>query len=298
MRVFRSGMSYGFEELDEATSGLNKGDLTVVASRPGVGKTSFAMNIALHAAALGKKVIYFSAQHEKKYLEACFALQKFLCGNYDERMSKIHIEDAVPLSVDGIKKVLESKQDVDLVIIDYYQLLYCEKKKNRTLELAFISAELKKIAFYLEIPIICLTQLGRWWKIGTRPKLSDMDEPIGALVQDSDTFLFLQREPNSNKAECVVAKARYGKRNKVINLKWQASRLRFSDGKACSFEDGVNFYRDIGKVLLSDNPLDIDLRRELRLELMEKYNLTEIEAVNVLNGRNISDYVSKYKKRV
>ena len=66
----------------------------------------------------------------------------------------------------------------------------------------------------------------------------------------------------------------------------------------CFDEESAAFYRDIGKVLLSDNPLDIDLRRELRLELMEKYNLTEIEAVNVLNGRNISDYVSKYKKRV
>lgn len=294
MNYFRGQIGYGFKELDEATGGLHQGELAVIASHPSVGKTSFALNVALHVARAGKKVIYFSLQHDKEYLEGCIARQSGIPMHEKEGYTNVRIETENGFSIDGIKEILQSEPHVDLVIIDYLQLLSYKKKNNRTLELAFISVELKRMAWKLEIPIICLVQLGVWWKHGEKPRLSDM-EPIGALVQDCDTFLILQREPNGEKAECIIAEALCGQRNKTIQLKWYPSHLRFLSKESCLTEDGADFYHDIGKILLSDNPLDSDLRRILRVELMEKYNLTEIEAVNLLNGKNISDYLVKYR---
>ena len=256
------GLSTGLKDLDRAISGLNKSDLILLAARPGMGKTSMALNILLDAGKKsGKKVAFFSLEMSREQLalrliaSECFIdNKKLVTGKLTEEdwesvaaaadslsRSTILIDDDSTVTVADINAKCRRVEDLGLVVIDYLQLMQSAGGKrrsgdNRQQIVSDISRSLKIMAKELNVPVLCLSQLSRAneGRTDKRPMLSDLRES-GAIEQDADIVLFLYRDgyynkdsENPNEAECIIAKNRHGETGTVY-LQWQPQFTTFSD---------------------------------------------------------------------
>lgn len=256
------GLTTGFKDLDAKMGGLQKSDLIIIAARPSMGKTAFALNIAQQAAVKGgASVIIFDLEMENRKLgqrmlsaESRVEISKLKEGNLQrkdwERVSasvdtlskaKIHIDDTPGISLMEIKnkcRRLKAEKGLDLVVIDYLQLMNYEgKAESRLQEVSALSRNLKLLAREMECPVIVLSQLSRAVekREDKRPMLSDLRES-GAIEQDADIVMFLHRddyydqENEDSKGICEVniAKNRNGETGKV-ELTWVGRYTKFSD---------------------------------------------------------------------
>ena len=247
------GLSTGLTDLDRAISGLNKSDLILLAARPGMGKTSMALNILLEAGKKsGKNVVFFSLEMSREQLalrlisSECFVdNKKLVTGNLapedwekimvaTESLNRSHIliDDDSTVSVADILAKCRRVDNLGLVIIDYLQLMQSAggrqySGENRQQVVSDISRALKIMAKELDVPVLCLSQLSRAneSRSDKRPMLSDLRES-GAIEQDADIVMFLYREgyydketPNPNLAECIIAKNRHGE-TRTVELQW------------------------------------------------------------------------------
>ena len=257
-----TGISSGFKDLDKLTSGLQKSDLILVAARPSMGKTAFTLNIAAYCGLHNRKVAFFSLEMSKEQL-----MQRMMCseggidatrlrtGQLDEgewnklvetadRLSRapIFIDDTAGITVMDLRskaRRLKAEHGLDLIIIDYLQLMQGRASKNsdnRQQEISEISRSLKALARELDVPVIALSQLSR--SVESRqvkkPMLSDLRES-GSLEQDADIVMFLYREDyydkdteNKNITEIIVAKHRNGPVDS-IQLFFQKEYTKFRD---------------------------------------------------------------------
>ncbi len=256
------GISTGLTDLDRAISGLNKSDLILLAARPGMGKTSMALNILLDAGKKsGKSVAFFSLEMSREQLakrlisSECFIDNKklvtgkltaedwenILMATDSLRRSKILIDDDSTVTVADISAKCRRVKDLGLVIIDYLQLMQSAggrqySGENRQQVVSDISRSLKMMAKELNVPVLCLSQLSRAneSRSDKRPMLSDLRES-GAIEQDADIVMFLYREgyydkdtPNPNLAECIIAKNRHGE-TRTVELQWLPEFTTFSN---------------------------------------------------------------------
>ena len=255
-----TGLSTLYTELDKRIHGLNKSDLIILAARPGMGKTSFAMNIATN---VGKKhtdkaIAVFSLEMSKEQIvgrmlssEASLSSDQMRTGNIPQEKWKdigraadilsrlnIYIDDTAGVNVAGIKSKLRRVKNLGLVVIDYLQLMSSTKNYggNRVVEISDITRNLKIMAKELDVPIICLSQLARGpeQRPDKRPMLSDLRES-GSIEQDADIVMFLYRnayydktDPNVNACECIVAKNRHGEPG-TVPLGWDGQYTRFTN---------------------------------------------------------------------
>jgi len=257
-----TGISSGFKDLDTLTAGLQKSDLILVAARPSMGKTAFTLNIASYVGLHGHSVAFFSLEMSKEQL-----MQRMLCseggidasrlrtGQLDEgewnhlvetadKLSRapIYIDDTAGITVMDLRskaRRLKAEHGLDLIIIDYLQLMQGRPSKNsdnRQQEISEISRSLKALARELDVPVIALSQLSR--SVESRqvkkPMLSDLRES-GSLEQDADIVMFLYREDyydkdteNKNITEIIVAKHRNGPVDS-ISLFFQKEFTKFRD---------------------------------------------------------------------
>ena len=247
------GLSTGLPDVDMAISGLNKSDLILLAARPGMGKTSFALNLLLHAGKFsGKTVVFFSLEMSREQLcmrlissESFVDNKKLVTGNLapedwekimvaTESLNRSHIliDDDSTVSVADILAKCRRVDNLGLVIIDYLQLMQSAggrqySGENRQQVVSDISRALKIMAKELDVPVLCLSQLSRAneSRSDKRPMLSDLRES-GAIEQDADIVLFLYREgyynedtEDHNLAECIIAKNRHGE-TRTVELQW------------------------------------------------------------------------------
>ena len=255
------GLSTGLSAIDNKIHGLNKSDLILLAARPGMGKTSLALNFALNVGkASGKAVAVFSLEMSKEQLctrlisgEALISNQKLITGELTEAdwgriaqaagvlsRTDIRIDDNPLLTVADMNAKCRRIDNLGLVVIDYLQLMTSAGGKgyageNRQQAVSDISRMLKIMAKELNVPVVCLSQLSRAneKRDDKRPMLSDLRES-GAIEQDADIVLFIYRDDYYNEdsekrniAECIVAKNRHGETGKV-ELKWLPEFTSFS----------------------------------------------------------------------
>jgi len=255
-----TGLPTGFVGLDQKISGLNKSDLILIAARPGMGKTSFALNIAANVGLkTDKDVAVFSLEMSNPQLvsrmlcsDSMIMSDKLRTGRLDaEEWSRlaissqklsgtsIYLDDTAGITVAQMKAKLRRLKNLGLVIIDYLQLMSSGSRiENRVQEISQITRSLKVMAKELNVPVICLSQLSRAaeQRQGHRPMLSDLRES-GSIEQDADIVLFLFREDyykdgeeetNKNLATCIIAKNRHGE-TADVQLGWQGEYTRFSN---------------------------------------------------------------------
>ena len=255
------GLSTGLSAVDRKINGLNKSDLLLLAARPGMGKTSMALNVALSAAkSSGKTVAIFSLEMSKEQLvtrllanEGLIENTRLATGNLREsdwekiaqaasvlNQTNIRIDDNPLLTVADMNAKCRRLENLGLVVIDYLQLMTSAGGKgysgeNRQQAVADISRMLKIMAKELQVPVLCLSQLSRAneKREDKRPMLSDLRES-GAIEQDADIVMFLYRDDYYNEdsekrniAECIVAKNRHGETGKV-ELRWMPDYTAFS----------------------------------------------------------------------
>lgn len=252
-----SGIATGFEELDNSLSGLCQSDLIIVAARPSMGKTSFAMNVAENVSLGGKKVLFFSMEMSKDQLLSrsvasvgSIEFDKVRRANLDDddmaRMtaatgrligSGLSIDDAAALTVMDVRARSRraARAGLDLIVVDYLGLM-TGKGENKNLEVASISAGLKALAKELKVPVVVLAQLNREVdkRADKRPVMSDLRDS-GAIEQDADVILMIYRDevyddksPAKGTAEILIRKQRNGPLGMV--------RLNFQ-GQFCRFEN-------------------------------------------------------------
>ncbi|MBR1824350.1 MAG: replicative DNA helicase [Ruminococcus sp.] len=252
------GARTGFTLLDSITSGLNKSDLIIIAARPGMGKTSFAMNIATNVARRAEKeVVTFNLEMSKEQLATRILSTEALVDSNSLRNGRISgddwvklatsagylstlplfIDDTASMTVQQMKAKLRRTKNLGLVIIDYLQLMESTSRSdNRVVVISEITRQLKVMAKELNVPVILLSQLSRAVESRTdkRPMLSDLRES-GSIEQDADIVLFLYREAYYNKesqrpniSECIVAKNRHGETG-TVELVWDGQYTRFSN---------------------------------------------------------------------
>lgn len=256
------GIPMGIKEADRLTTGLNKSDLVLIGARPGMGKTSFALNIANNVAVKSKKkVVFFSLEMTKEQLaqrllssEAGIPSYKMRTGALDSdewaRLSSaaailseanIYFDDTSNITVPEMKARVRRMRDADLVIIDYLQLMTTGKRSdNRAQEVSEITRGLKLMAKDLNVPVITCAQLSRNTEArgkSHRPQLSDLRES-GSIEQDADIVMMLYRddyyrndqspdEIEADTAELIIAKNRHGSID-TVKLHWEAQYTRFS----------------------------------------------------------------------
>ena len=258
------GIPCGIGELDRMITGLNKSDLIILGARPGMGKTSFALNIARNVAVnKGKTVCFFSLEMTRDQLaqrmlssEAGIKSEKLRTGELDAdewtrlaqagdtlSAAEIYFDETSSITVREMKAKLKRMKKVDLVVIDYLGLMRSARQiDNRVQEISEITRNLKIMAKELKVPIIACAQLSR----GTeqkgkshRPALSDLRDS-GSIEQDADIVLFLYRDTyydgekaqdedmsDPNSSECIVAKNRHGETG-TIKMHWDGQFTRFS----------------------------------------------------------------------
>ncbi|PYQ19029.1 MAG: replicative DNA helicase [Acidobacteria bacterium] len=238
-----TGLPTGFVDIDEMTSGLQKGELVIVAARPAMGKTSFCLNVAQHASMrAGETVGIFSLEMSKEQLvlrmlcsDSRVDAHKLRTGRLQEKdwarlakayadlsASKVFIDDSStlsPLEMRAKCRRLRAEHGLGLVIVDYLQLVTSTGRvENRQQEISAISRSLKGLAKELSVPVVALSQLSRAPEARTdrRPQLSDLRES-GALEQDADIVMFIYREEeykpsdeNRGIAEIIIGKQRNG----------------------------------------------------------------------------------------
>ena len=252
------GAKTGYTLLDTITTGLNKSDLIILAARPGMGKTSFALNIATNVARhSNKEVAVFSLEMSKEQLatrmlstEALVDSNKLRSGFLSDddwvRLASsadvlcnmpIFLDDTAGTTVQQIKAKLRRVKSLGLVVIDYLQLLGSTiKSENQVLRISEITRNLKIMAKEMDVPVILLSQLNRGVESrpDKRPLLSDLRES-GSIEQDADIVMFLYRDAYYNKestepnvSECIVAKNRHGDTG-TVKLIWDGQFTRFSN---------------------------------------------------------------------
>ena len=255
------GLSSGLRDLDMKINGLIKSDLLLVAARPAMGKSAFALNIGVNVAKkYNKTVAIFNLEMSKEQLtmrllasESFIELQKLATGKLtDEEWTKlsmaasalsqtdIRIDDNPTVTVADINAKCRRLENLGLVVIDYLQLMqgsgYGKNSENRVTVVGEISRALKIMAKELNIPVICLSQLSRAVESRTdkRPILSDLRES-GAIEQDADSVMFLYRDEYYNEnsedkglAECIVAKNRHGETG-TVKMQWFGPYQTFTD---------------------------------------------------------------------
>ena len=255
------GLSTGLRDLDTKINGLNKSDLLLVAARPAMGKSAFALNIAVNVAKkYNKTVAVFNLEMSREQLamrllasESFIDMQKLATGKLNEdewaklcmasaalSQTDIRIDDNPSVTVADINAKCRRLDNLGLVVIDYLQLMqgsgYGKNSENRVTVVGEISRSLKIMAKELNIPVICLSQLSRAVESRTdkRPILSDLRES-GAIEQDADSVMFLYRDEYYNEntedkglAECIVAKNRHGETG-TVKLQWFGPYQTFSD---------------------------------------------------------------------
>ena len=253
------GTPTGFSGLDDTLVGMGKGDLILVGARPGMGKTSFCLNIASNVASQTKKTVcIFSLEMSCEELVSRMLSSEGMVDSYNIRSGKltpddwtnlahaadklaecdILIDDTTGLTVTGMKAKLRRVKNLGLVVIDYLQLMQSDRKTdNRVNEVADISRNMKILAKELRVPVICCAQLSRGPESRTdkRPMLSDLRDS-GAIEQDADVVMFLYRDeyynPEStekpNTCEVIIAKQRNGPTGSV-DLTWLGKYTKFAD---------------------------------------------------------------------
>lgn len=255
-----TGIGSGFKDLDDLTSGFQKGDMILIAARPSMGKTTFALNIAEHAALReGKSVVIFSLEMSKEQLaykllcsEANVDMLKLRTGNLEDKdweniarasgplsSAKIYIDDTAGVSIMEMRskcRRLKIEYGIDLILIDYLQLMSGSGEESRQQEVSEISRNIKAIAKEMQCPVIALSQLSRApeQRADHRPMLSDLRES-GSIEQDADLVMFLYRDEYYNKeteeknvAECIIAKQRNGPVGNV-KLAWIGQFSKFGN---------------------------------------------------------------------
>ena len=251
------GTPTGYDDLDNVIVGMGNSDLVLIGARPGMGKTSFAMNIAVSAALKTKKAVcVFSLEMSAEQLanrmlssEAQVDSYKMRSGNLDPEdwkavayassklsEAEIYIDDTPGVTVTAMKSKLRRVKDLGLVVIDYLQLMQGDRHSdNRVQEVADISRGLKLLAKELNVPVICCAQLSRGPenRPDKRPMLSDLRDS-GAIEQDADIVMFLYRDEyykeetvEQSVAEVIVAKNRHGSLEKV-KLGWIGRYTKFT----------------------------------------------------------------------
>lgn len=255
----KKGLASGFSSLDKVIFGLNPSDFILIAARPAMGKTTFAMNIAVNAARInrGKKVAVFSLEMSCEQLVMRMLSSEGKISSESLRTGKIEsaswgglrqaadmltsielfIDDTASISIGEMKAKLRRVENLGLVVIDYLQLMSTGRRDgNRVNEISEITRNLKIMAKELNVPVITLSQLSRGPEARTdkRPMLSDLRDS-GSIEQDADIVLFLYRdvyytkdEENLSTAECIVAKNRHGE-TRTINLRFDGQYTRFTD---------------------------------------------------------------------
>ena len=255
-----TGVPTGFSELDYKTAGLHGSDLILIAARPAMGKTAFALNIATNASVRAKvPVAVFSLEMSKDQLvnrilcsEAMVDSNKVRTGKLEENdwtklaesigplsEAEIYIDDTPGISIMEIRakcRKLKLEKDIGMVVIDYLQLVQGSNKRNgsREQEISEISRSLKILAKELNVPVIALSQLSRAaeQRPDHRPMLSDLRES-GAIEQDADIVMFLYRDDYYNEdsekkdiAEVIIAKHRGGSTG-TVELLWLGNYTKF-----------------------------------------------------------------------
>lgn len=255
------GLPTGFKQLDEKTSGLQPSDLIIVAARPGMGKTAFALNIAQQSAVkAGASVLIFSLEMSQEQLgqrliamQARVESEKLKKGTLDlkdwDRINfalnelnntKIVIDDTPGISIMEMRnkcRRLKAEQGLDLIVVDYLQLMTFDgRADSRQQEISALSRHLKLLAREMNCPVIVLSQLSRAPELrqDKRPMLSDLRES-GSIEQDADIVMFLYRDDYYNEntekpgvCEINIAKHRSGPTDR-IDLTWVARYTKFSD---------------------------------------------------------------------
>ena len=255
------GLSSGLRDLDMKINGLNKSDLLLVAARPAMGKSAFALNIGANVAKkYNKTVAIFNLEMSREQLgmrllanESFIELQKLATGKLTEEewvklgmasaslsQADIRIDDNPTVTVADISAKCRRLDNLGLVIIDYLQLMngsgYGKNNENRVVVVSEISRSLKIMAKELNVPVICISQLSRAveGRNDKRPILSDLRES-GAIEQDADVVMFLYRDEYYNEnsedkgvAECIVAKNRHGETG-TVRLQWIGQYQSFAD---------------------------------------------------------------------
>lgn len=256
------GTETGFSGLDKVLAGMGKSDLVLIGARPGMGKTSFALNIGTNVAkSTGKAVCIFSLEMSADQLVTRVLASEALVDSYSLRSGEISpedwehlaeasselagcnilIDDTSGITVTGMKSKLRRVNDLGLVIIDYLQLMQSDRRNdNRVQEVAEISRALKIMAKEFMVPVICCAQLSRGPESRTdkKPMLSDLRDS-GAIEQDADVVIFLYRdeyyktdkgdgqsEAEGNIAEVIVAKNRHGS-TKTVKMGWAGRYTKF-----------------------------------------------------------------------
>ena len=255
-----TGVPTGFIELNRITNGLQKSELILLAARPAMGKTALALNIAQNAARRGKSVALFSLEMSKaqlgvRLLSATSGVEakKLNSGDLNDSETRdvlgamgfigdlpLYVDDTAGLSVASLRmKARRFKQEhgLDLIVVDYLQLMQSAVRDNRVQEISEISRGLKLLARELDIPILALSQLNRSveMRADKRPQLSDLRDS-GSLEQDADIVMFLYRdeyynrddETNANIAELIIAKNRNGA-TANIRMYFDKERTLFGD---------------------------------------------------------------------
>ena len=255
------GLSTGMRDLDVKINGLNKSDLILLAARPAMGKTAFALNLGLNVAKkYNTTVAMFSLEMSREQLamrllsiESFVDGQKMATGKLTEdewtklcmassalSQTDIRVDDNPSITVAEMNAKCRRVENLGLVIVDYLQLMsgsgYGKNSDNRVNVVSDISRSLKIMAKELNVPVICLSQLSRGPADRTdkRPMLSDLRES-GAIEQDADEVLFLYRDEYYNEntedkgiAECIVSKNRHGEVG-TVKLQWIPQYQTFAD---------------------------------------------------------------------
>ena len=256
-----TGVGSGFSDLDSKTSGFQSGDMILIAARPSMGKTTFALNIAEHAALREhKSVVIFSLEMSKEQLaykllcsEANVDMLKLRTGTLEDKdweniamaagplsKAKVYIDDTAGVTVMEMRskcRRLKIEYGIDLIVIDYLQLMSGGAgSDNRQQEVSEISRSIKALAKEMECPVIALSQLSRApeQRADHRPMLSDLRES-GSIEQDADIVMFLYRDEYYNKetedkniGECIIAKQRNGPVG-TARLAWLGQYSKFGN---------------------------------------------------------------------
>jgi len=225
-KEFITGVPTGYNQIDKMTAGLQASDLVIIAARPSMGKTSFAMNIAQHAALVEKTgVAVFSLEMSKEQLVMRLLSSVGHIDSQRIRTGNMHSDDwpkltravgmlsDAPIFIDDTPAIsvlemrakmrrLAAQHDIGLIVVDYLQLMRGRNTENRTQEISDISRSLKALAKEHAIPVLALSQLNRGLESRTdkRPMMSDLRES-GAIEQDADVICFIYRDEVYNKAE-------------------------------------------------------------------------------------------------
>ena len=259
------GIPTGIGDLDKKITGLNKSDLIILGARPGMGKTSFALNLARNVAVnAGKTVCFFSLEMSRDQLaqrmlssEAAISSEKLRTGELaaeewtrltqaGENLSKaeIYFDESSNITVPEMMAKLRRMKRVDLVVIDYLGLMHSPRHTdNRVQEISEITRSLKIMAKELKIPVIACAQLSRATESkgkSHKPMLADLRDS-GSIEQDADIVLFLYREAyydseksadedrsDTTKSMCIIAKNRHGEANVDVPLYWDAQHTSFT----------------------------------------------------------------------